>query len=191
MKLLFIDTFDSFTYNLVQFLGELGACVEVYRNDALTPKQVVEKKPEAIVVSPGPGGPMDAGISKEVIRLAAGKIPVLGVCLGHQCIAEVFGCRICRTHPVHGKTTVLHHDGKGIFRDIPNPCETARYHSLAVDPKSIQDDIVVTAETDDGVIMGIRHKRFPIEGIQFHPESFMTLHGKAMLANLLRGGLER
>ena len=187
MRILVIDNFDSFTYNLVQYIGSLGADVSVYRNNAITPDEVLKLEPDRIMISPGPGGPKEAGISGDVIRMAAGRIPVLGVCLGHQCLAEVFGGRIIRAVPVHGKTSEVEHDGKCIFSGVPNPIVVARYHSLVVDPKQIGTDLDVTARTKDGVIMGIRHRKYELEGIQFHPESFMTPKGMKMMLNFLNG----
>lgn len=186
MRILVIDNFDSFTFNLVQYLGTLGGDVEVYRNDAITPDQILKIGPDRVLISPGPGRPEDAGVSKEVIAKVAGKIPILGVCLGHQCIGEVFGGRVIRTKPFHGKVTPVNHDGKGLFRGIPNPMKVARYHSLAVNPGNLDDEIVITARTEEGIVMGMRHERLGIEGIQFHPESFMTPMGMEMMANFLR-----
>ncbi len=188
MKILVIDNFDSFTFNLVQGLGALGADIEVVRNNALSARQAVKRKPDRILISPGPGTPDDAGISRDVIRLACGNIPILGVCLGHQCIGEVFGGRVVRAKPMHGKVSHVHHDGKGIFRDIESPLAAARYHSLVVDPATMSDELEVSARTEDGLVMGLRHRTDAVEGIQFHPESFMTPAGMRMLKNYLTQG---
>jgi anthranilate synthase/aminodeoxychorismate synthase-like glutamine amidotransferase len=188
MRILVIDNFDSFTYNLVQYLGALGATSEVYRNDAITPDQVLQSAPDRVLISPGPGTPDDAGVSREVILAVAGKIPLLGVCLGHQCLAEVFGGRIVRAHPMHGKTSTIEHDEKGVFAGIRQNICVARYHSLVVDPPSISSDLVVSAKTEQGDIMGIRHRTLALEGIQFHPESFMTPEGMGMVRNFIQNG---
>ncbi|MBI3323839.1 MAG: aminodeoxychorismate/anthranilate synthase component II [Candidatus Omnitrophica bacterium] len=181
-----IDNYDSFTYNLVQYLGELGEKLDVYRNDQITVKEVLARKPEAIVISPGPGSPKDAGISNELIRAAAGAIPVLGVCLGHQCIGEVFGGEVVRAKRLmHGKTSMIHHTGADIFRQLPNPFEATRYHSLLVRRESLPEALEVTAWTDAREIMGLRHKRHPVFGVQFHPESILTKSGKPLLINFL------
>ncbi len=188
MRVLVIDNFDSFTYNIVQYLGVLGAITEVYRNDSISADDVLNKKPDRILISPGPGRPDDAGVSRKVIRSAAGKIPLLGICLGHQCLAEVYGCRIINTHPVHGKTSTISHDGKTVFMNLPDLLEVARYHSLVVDPKSLNGQVAISAMTRHGAIMGIRNAEEKQEGIQFHPESFMTPHGMNILKNFLGRG---
>jgi len=187
MNLLLIDNYDSFTYNLAQYLGELGAAVQVERNDALTLDGISAKAPGAIVISPGPCTPNEAGISMDVIRTFAGRIPILGVCLGHQCIGQVFGGRIVRAPRVmHGKTSKIFHDEKGLFHGVENPFVATRYHSLVIAPDSLPDALEVTAKTWEDEIMGVRHKQHLIEGVQFHPESIMTTAGKQLLANFLR-----
>jgi anthranilate synthase/aminodeoxychorismate synthase-like glutamine amidotransferase len=184
--LLVIDNYDSFTYNLVQYLGEMGVALAVHRNDAVTVEAVEALSPSAIVVSPGPGAPADSGISPEVIRRFAGRRPILGVCLGHQAIGEVFGGRIARApRPIHGKTSRIHHDGRGIFAGLPDPFEATRYHSLIVERGSVPDCLEVSAWTDDGLVMGLRHRSAPVDGVQFHPESILTTAGKALLANFV------
>ena len=184
-----LDNYDSFTYNLVQYLGELGAKVEVRRNDQVTVAQVERLRPERIVLSPGPCTPQEAGISIELVRRFAGKVPVLGVCLGHQAIGEAFGGKIVRAKKLmHGKTSQVEHDGKTIFRGLPSPLTATRYHSLVVEPASLPEELEVTARTTDAggeVIMGLRHRRFPVEGVQFHPESVLTVEGKRLMANFL------
>ncbi len=186
-RVLVVDNYDSFVYNLVQYLGELGAAPEVVRNDEITPDQAEAMPPDAVLISPGPGGPADAGISNEVVRRFTGRVPVLGVCLGLQCIGEVFGGTVVRAPAVmHGKTSLVRHSGVGVFAGLPDPFEATRYHSLVVEPSSLPDVLEVTAEADDGVIMGLRHRTLPIEGVQFHPESILTGAGKALLANFLR-----
>jgi anthranilate synthase/aminodeoxychorismate synthase-like glutamine amidotransferase len=187
VRVLVIDNYDSFVYNLVQYLGELGAEPVVYRNDAVDLDGVAALAPDAILVSPGPGRPADAGVSNDVIRHFGPRVPVLGVCLGHQCIGEVFGGRVVRAPEVmHGKTSLIHHDGRGVFAGLPNPFEATRYHSLVVAADSVPDALEVTATTDDGVVMGLRHRRFPVEGVQFHPESVLTTAGHDLLGNFLR-----
>jgi anthranilate synthase component II len=187
MNVLLIDNYDSFTYNLAQYLGELGAEVAVERNDALTLEGIAAKAPGAIVISPGPCTPNEAGISMDVIRTFAGKIPLLGVCLGHQCIGQVFGGRIVRAPRImHGKTSKMFHDEKGLFAGVENPFVATRYHSLVIAPESLPDVLEVTAKTWEDEIMGVRHKQQLVEGVQFHPESIMTTAGKALLANFLR-----
>jgi anthranilate synthase/aminodeoxychorismate synthase-like glutamine amidotransferase len=187
MNVLLIDNYDSFTYNLAQYLGELGADVHVERNDALTLDGIAARGPGAIVISPGPCTPNEAGISMDVIREFAGRIPILGVCLGHQCIGQVFGGRIVRAPKVmHGKTSKMFHDEKGLFAGVENPFVATRYHSLVIAPDSLPDVLEVTAKTWDDEIMGVRHKQHLIEGVQFHPESIMTTAGKALLGNFLR-----
>ena len=184
--ILMIDNYDSFTYNLVQYLGELGADVRVYRNDQITVTEIERLAPEKIVISPGPCTPTEAGISCEVIRQFAGRVPVLGVCLGHQCIGEVFGGEIVRAPALfHGKTSMIYHDGKTIFRGLPRPFEATRYHSLVIRRETLPDCLELSAETDDGVIMGVRHRALLVEGVQFHPESILTREGKQLLANFL------
>jgi len=186
--LLLIDNYDSFTYNLFQYLSELGQEVLVVRNDKITIEEIERLKPERIVVSPGPSTPQRAGISNDVIRHFGPKLPLLGVCLGHQCIGEAFGARVVRAKQVmHGKTSPVEHDGRGVFRGVPSPFPAARYHSLVVDPASVPDCLEVTGRTGDGVVMGLRHREHPIEGIQFHPESFMTGPGMKILENFLEG----
>lgn len=184
--ILMIDNYDSFTYNLVQYLGEMGEKLKVVRNDALTVDGIRKMKPARIVISPGPGGPKDAGISKEVIRRLGSTIPILGVCLGHQCIGEVFGGKIVGAKRLmHGKTSQIFHDEKEIFKDIENPFVATRYHSLLVERKSFPKELEITAETKEKEIMGLRHRKLPIYGVQFHPESILTACGKALLANFL------
>jgi anthranilate synthase component 2 len=189
--LLMIDNYDSFTYNLVQYLGELGEEVRVVRNDQITPAEIAELHPERIVLSPGPCTPKEAGVSLAVIDAFAGKIPIFGVCLGHQSIGQAFGGHIVRAGQVmHGKTSAVHHHGQGVFAGLPNPFTVVRYHSLVIDKASIPDCLEVTAwtETPDGgldEIMGVRHKTLPVEGVQFHPESILTEHGHALLQNFL------
>ena len=184
--ILMIDNYDSFTYNLVQYMGELGAELEVYRNDQITLEEIEQRHPRKIVISPGPCTPAKAGISKEVVRRFAGKIPLLGVCLGHQSVAEAFGGEIIKAKKLmHGKTSMIRHDGKTIFKGLPNPFEATRYHSLSVNRKTLPDCFEITAESDDGEIMGIRHKELAVEGVQFHPESILTIHGKDLLKNFI------
>jgi anthranilate synthase/aminodeoxychorismate synthase-like glutamine amidotransferase len=186
VNVLLIDNYDSFTYNLAQYLGELGAQVTVERNDALTLEQIAQRAPQAIVISPGPCTPNEAGISMDVIREFAGKIPLLGVCLGHQSIGQVFGGRIVRAPKVmHGKTSKIFHDEKGLFAGVENPFVATRYHSLVIAPETLPDVLEVTAKTWDDEIMGVRHKQHLIEGVQFHPESIMTTSGKTLLGNFL------
>lgn len=185
--ILVIDNYDSFTYNLVQLLAGLGAHVDVRRSDAVDAAGVVALDPAGIVVSPGPCGPADARNSPAIIRELAGHCPVLGVCLGHQVIAHVFGARVePAPAPAHGKTTLVSHDSQGVFTNVPNPFEAGLYHSLAVVQESLPADLVVTAQSDTGVIMGLRHKEMPLEGVQFHPESILTEHGHMILSNFLR-----
>jgi anthranilate synthase/aminodeoxychorismate synthase-like glutamine amidotransferase len=184
--LLMIDNYDSFTYNLVQYFGELGQDLKIYRNDKITAQEIRRLKPSQIVISPGPGVPSQAGISEEVIRTFAGRIPIFGVCLGHQAIGEVYGGRIVRQRTVmHGKTSEIYHDGKTIFKGLPNPFTATRYHSLLVERKSLPDVLEISAWTKDKEIMGLRHKKLKIEGVQFHPESILTEGGKQLLANFL------
>ena len=184
--LLMIDNYDSFTYNLVQYFGELGEDVRVFRNDAITLSEIAKLNPERIVISPGPGTPAQAGISLSVIREFAGKIPLLGVCLGHQSIGEAFGGKVVHARKLmHGKVSPVHHHNVGVFRGLPNPVTCTRYHSLAVERETLPDCLEVTAWTDDGEIMGLRHKTLDVEGVQFHPESILTEHGHDMLKNFL------
>jgi anthranilate synthase/aminodeoxychorismate synthase-like glutamine amidotransferase len=183
--ILIIDNYDSFTYNLVQRIGELGGRLEVFRNDKVTLKKIASLRPSHIVISPGPCTPLEAGISNDVIKAFAGKLPILGVCLGHQCIAHTYGGRVVRTHPMHGKTSEIRHDGRTIFSGLTNPFTATRYHSLIAERASLPDCLEVSAETDDGVIMGLRHKEFVVEGVQFHPESFLTLEGSKLLSNFI------
>jgi len=184
--ILMIDNYDSFTYNLVQYLGELGADVRVYRNDQTTVAEIERLAPEKIVISPGPCTPREAGVSCDVIRYFAGRVPLLGVCLGHQCIGEVFDGEIVRAPALfHGKTSMIYHDGRTLFQGLPRPFEATRYHSLVIRRETLPECLELSAETDDGVIMGIRHRELPIEGVQFHPESILTREGKKVLANFL------
>ncbi len=187
MRILIIDNYDSFTYNLVQYLGELGAELEVVRNDAKGVDDLVALRPAGLVISPGPGTPQDAGVSLEAVKaFGEAGIPVFGVCLGHQSIGEAFGARIVRAANImHGKTSDIDHDGKGVFSGLPQPFEATRYHSLVVERDSVPACLEVTAHTSDGEIMGLRHRELPIEGVQFHPESILTGVGKALLENFL------
>jgi len=185
-RVLVIDNYDSFVYNLVQYLGELGADPIVHRHDARSLDEIVEIDPDAILISPGPGTPDDAGLSNDVIRTFAGRPPVLGVCLGHQCLGQVFGGRVVRADEVmHGKTSVIRHDGRGVFAGLPNPFEATRYHSLVVERDSIPRELEISAETDDGTVMGLRHREHAVEGVQFHPESILTASGHDVLRNFL------
>ena len=184
--LLMIDNYDSFTYNLYQYLAELGAEVVTVRNDKTTLEDIEDMAPDGIIVSPGPSTPLEAGISNDVIRHFGSKIPTLGVCLGHQCVGHVYGARVDRANEImHGKTSMIHHDGKGVFEGLPNPFEAIRYHSLVVFPETLPDSLEITAQTGNGLIMGLRHKEHPVEGVQFHPESIMTPQGKPLLQNFL------
>jgi anthranilate synthase/aminodeoxychorismate synthase-like glutamine amidotransferase len=184
--ILLLDNYDSFTYNLAQYLGELGCMLEVHRNDKISVEEIARRKPEAIVISPGPCTPQEAGISVELIQKLAGKFPILGVCLGHQAIGAAFGGKIIRAAKLfHGKTSEIEHDGKGIFRSVPNPLTATRYHSLIVERKSLPRELAISAETRDGIIMGLRHRRYAIDGVQFHPESVLTECGKQILKNFL------
>ncbi|MDO8703866.1 MAG: aminodeoxychorismate/anthranilate synthase component II [Sulfuricaulis sp.] len=186
--LLMIDNYDSFTYNLVQYLGELGEDVRVYRNDQITVPEIEKLKPDRIVISPGPRTPNEAGVSVETIQKLGGKFPILGVCLGHQSIGQAYGGKIVRAKQLmHGKTSMIHHKGQGVFQGLPDPFEATRYHSLVIERESIPEVLEVTAWTDDGEIMGVRHKTLPVEGVQFHPESILTQHGHELLANFLKG----
>ncbi len=185
-KTLVIDNYDSFTYNLVQYLGEIGLDLEVVRNDKITLDVIAAMQPERIVISPGPCTPTEAGVSVEVIQRFGPEIPILGVCLGHQAIGQALGGKVVRAPGVmHGKTSQIQHSGEGVFQDLPSPLQATRYHSLIIERESLPDALQVTAETDDGVIMGVRHKDWPLEGVQFHPESVLTPHGRQMLENFV------
>ncbi len=185
--ILVIDNYDSFTYNLVQYLGELGAELEVARNDQITVEEIARKQPERIVISPGPKTPSEAGICLEVIKKFAGQTPILGVCLGHQAIGQAFGGRVIRAPEImHGKTSEICHDGKTVFRGLPNPFPATRYHSLIVERASLPACLEISATSPDGLIMGLRHRRWKVEGVQFHPESVLTEAGKQLLANFLK-----
>ena len=184
--LLMIDNYDSFTYNIVQYLGELGEDVRTVRNDEITLEQIEQMAPERICISPGPKAPKDAGISLDILREFKGKLPILGVCLGHQAIGEAFGGKVIRAKQVmHGKTSLIAHTGEGVFKGLPSPFTVIRYHSLAIERASLPDCLEVTAWTDDGEIMGVRHKEYDIEGVQFHPESILSEHGHALFKNFL------
>jgi anthranilate synthase component II len=186
-RIFIVDNYDSFTFNIAQELGELGAQVEVARHDAFTIPALQELAPDGIVISPGPGTPSDAGLSNEVIRSFAGRIPLLGVCLGHQCIGEVYGGMIVRAPELmHGKTSLIHHDGRGVFAGLPQPFDATRYHSLVVAEDSVPATLEITARTDQGLIMGLRHRTVAVEGVQFHPESILTTAGMDLLGNFLR-----
>jgi len=186
--LLLIDNYDSFTYNLAQYLGELGAEVNVYRNDALTLEQIAAWQPQCMVISPGPCTPNEAGISVPAIERFAGQFPILGVCLGHQAIGQAFGGRIVRAQRVmHGKLSAVTHDGRGVFHGLPSPLTATRYHSLAIERASLPACLEISATADDGEIMGVRHRDLAVEGVQFHPEAILTEHGHALLANFLAG----
>jgi anthranilate synthase component 2 len=188
-RVLVIDNYDSFVYNLVQYLGELGAEPLVHRSDELTLEQIVDLAPDAVLISPGPGRPEDAGLSNAVIEHFAGRRPVLGVCLGHQCIGQVYGGEIVRAPEImHGKTSLVHHDGTGVFAGLPSPFEATRYHSLIVERSSVPADLAITAWTDDGVVMGLRHRSLAVDGVQFHPESILTASGHDLLRNFLAAG---
>ncbi|MEN6347385.1 MAG: aminodeoxychorismate/anthranilate synthase component II [Armatimonadia bacterium] len=187
--LLLIDNYDSFTYNLVQYFAQLGEEVRVYRNDKITVEQVEDAKPDLLVISPGPCTPAEAGISMPLIQHMAGKVPILGVCLGHQSIGQVFGGEVKRADRLmHGKSSPIHHDGKGVFAGLPNPFDAIRYHSLLVMRDSLPACLEISAETDQGEIMGLRHREYPIEGVQFHPESIMTGPGMDLLRNFVQMG---
>jgi len=184
--ILVIDNYDSFTYNLAQYLGELGWEPIVFRNDKITLAQIAELAPSHIVISPGPCTPLEAGISNDVLKSFAGRIPILGVCLGHQCIGHVFGGEIVRADLLlHGKTSFIHHDGRTIYRNVPNPFEAGRYHSLVIKPGTLPPSVEVAAHTDSGEIMGVRHSKYVVEGVQFHPESILTPIGHDLLRNFL------
>ncbi|CAN5567918.1 aminodeoxychorismate/anthranilate synthase component II [soil metagenome] len=187
MRVLVLDNYDSFTYNLVQYLGELCAEVLVRRNDEVTPEEVADLRPDRIVVSPGPCTPNEAGVSVELIEKIGGSTPLLGVCLGHQSIGQAFGARIVRGEPVHGKTAKILHDGEGVYAGLDQGFEATRYHSLVIEPESMPDCLLVTSRTEDGTIMGVRHRDYPVEGVQFHPESVLTRHGRDLLKNFLEG----
>ena len=187
-RLLLIDNYDSFTYNLAQYLGELGAQVNVYRNDALTLEQIAAWQPQQLVISPGPCTPNEAGISVPAIERFAGQFPILGVCLGHQAIGQAFGGRIVRARRVmHGKLSAVTHDGRGVFHGLPSPLTVTRYHSLAIERESLPACLEISATAEDGEIMGVRHRELAVEGVQFHPEAILTEHGHALLANFLAG----
>jgi anthranilate synthase/aminodeoxychorismate synthase-like glutamine amidotransferase len=183
---LVVDNYDSFVYNLVQYLGELGAEPVVHRSDAFTLDEVEALSPDAVLISPGPGRPEDAGLSNEVITTFAGRVPILGVCLGHQCLGQIYGGDVVRAPEImHGKTSEIHHDGGGVFAGLPSPLEATRYHSLVVAADSVPDVLEVTARTEDGVVMGLRHRELDVEGVQFHPESILTEHGHDLLRTFL------
>ena len=185
-RLLMIDNYDSFTYNLVQYLGELGADVDVRRNDAVTLDEVATLQPDAVVISPGPCTPREAGVSVPLITRFAGRLPILGVCLGHQAIGAAFGGAIVRAQRImHGKTSLIHHDGRGVFTGLSQPFPATRYHSLVIDPATLPAELERAAWTDDGEIMGVRHRSLDVEGVQFHPESILTLEGKQLLGNFV------
>lgn len=187
-RVLVIDNVDSFVYILVQYLGELGADPVVVRNNAATLAELDELDPDAVLISPGPGRPDQAGLSNDAITHFAGRRPILGVCLGHQCIGELYGGRVIRAPELmHGKTSIIRHTGQGVFRDLPQPLEATRYHSLIVERDTLPDELEITAETDQGLIMGLRHRTLPIEGVQFHPESILSVAGKQLLTNWLTG----
>ena len=186
--ILVIDNYDSFTYNLVQYLGELGARMEVFRNDRIAMDRIDASQPEKVVISPGPCTPNEAGISVDLIRRFTGRIPMLGVCLGHQCIGQAFGGRVVRAPAIlHGKVSKIHHDGRSIFKGLSQPFIATRYHSLIVERESLPDCLEISAQTHDGIIMGLRHREYPVEGVQFHPESILTAEGKVLLKNFLDG----
>ena len=185
--LLVLDNYDSFTYNLVQYLGELGAEIQVHRNDQITVSRIDRMNPDRVVISPGPCTPKEAGISVPLIKKMAGKVPILGVCLGHQAIGEAFGGKVLRApYLMHGKTSRIHHDRKTVFKNLPQNFTATRYHSLIVERESLPDELEISATTPDGIIMGLRHKKYKIEGVQFHPESILTDSGKNLLRNFLR-----
>lgn len=185
-RILVLDNYDSFVFNLVQYLGEMGAEPTVHRSDALSIEQIIDIAPDGILISPGPGRPEDAGISIEVITQLGGKIPVFGVCLGHQCIGQVYGGDVVRAPQImHGKTSLISHGGVGVFAGLPDPFEATRYHSLVVERSSIPDVLEITAQTEDGLVMGLRHREFDVEGVQFHPESILTVGGHQLVGNFL------
>lgn len=186
--ILLIDNYDSFTYNLVQRLGEIdpGVDLEVVRNDQITVEEIEAKAPSRLIISPGPCTPREAGVSNDVIRAFAPRIPTLGVCLGHQCMGHTFGANVVRADRImHGKTSMIHHDGKGLYKGLSNPFQATRYHSLVIQPGTLPEDLEVVARTEEGEIMGVRHKTYPMEGVQYHPESFLTLEGIKLLKNFL------
>lgn len=184
--ILLIDNYDSFSYNLVQYLGELGEDLLVYRNDKISVKEIAELSPKRIVISPGPGRPEDAGVSKDLIRAFYKEIPILGVCLGHQSIGEVFGAEVVHApYLMHGKTSKIIHDGFGVYKDMPNPFIATRYHSLIIKKDTIPDEFIISSWTEDDIVMGIRHKNFPLEGVQYHPESILTEKGKLLIKNFV------
>jgi anthranilate synthase/aminodeoxychorismate synthase-like glutamine amidotransferase len=184
--ILIIDNYDSFTYNLVQYVGELGGEISVFRNDSITADEVEKIKPTHIILSPGPKRPEDSGVCIDIIKRFSGKFPILGVCLGHQAIGLIFGGKVINAPKImHGKLSDIYHDGKSIFKGLKNPFKATRYHSLAVDSKDLPDELEISAKTQDGTIMGLRHKKYPVEGVQFHPESFLTNGGKRLLKNFL------
>jgi anthranilate synthase/aminodeoxychorismate synthase-like glutamine amidotransferase len=184
--ILIIDNYDSFTYNLVQYVGELGGEISVFRNDSITADEVEKIKPTHIILSPGPKRPEDSGVCIDIIKRFSGKFPILGVCLGHQAIGLIFGGKVINAPKImHGKLSDIYHDGKSIFKGLKNPFKATRYHSLAVDSKDLHDELEISAKTQDGTIMGLRHKKYPVEGVQFHPESFLTNGGKRLLKNFL------
>ncbi len=185
-RILVLDNYDSFVFNLVQYLGELGADPIVHRSDALTVDQIVELEPDGVLISPGPGRPEDAGLSNAVITRLGGQVPVFGVCLGHQCIGQVYGGDVVRAPQImHGKTSLIHHGGAGVFTGLPEPFEATRYHSLVVDRESVPEVLEITAHTDDGLVMGLRHRELDVEGVQFHPESILTASGHQLVGNFL------
>ncbi len=185
--MLIIDNYDSFTYNLVQYLGEMGVDMQVHRNDRISLDQIAALKPERILISPGPCSPRESGLSNDIIRRFGGEVPLLGVCLGHQCIGHVFGANVVVNYRMmHGKVSMIKHNGKDLFEGMPNPFEATRYHSLVIERQSLPACLELTAETDEGEIMGVRHRQFPIWGVQFHPESILTQNGRQILANFLR-----
>jgi anthranilate synthase/aminodeoxychorismate synthase-like glutamine amidotransferase len=187
--LLLIDNYDSFTFNLYQYLSELGEEVKTCRNDGITLDEIEKLAPGHIVISPGPGRPEDAGISNDIIRRFGETIPILGVCLGHQCIGQALGGEVVHAGEIkHGKVSSILHDGRGVFKGLPNPFSAVRYHSLAIKKESLPDFLVISARTENGIIMGVRHEKYPIEGVQFHPESFLTKNGKDLLKNFLKMG---
>jgi anthranilate synthase/aminodeoxychorismate synthase-like glutamine amidotransferase len=191
-RILVVDNYDSFVYNLVQYLGELGSEPLVVRNDTHSVDELMQMECDAILISPGPGRPEEAGVTCELIRAAAGRVPLLGVCLGHQAIGHVFGASVVRAPELrHGKTSHITHDGAGVFASLPSPLEVTRYHSLVIDTASLPSDLVVTATASDGTVMGVRHRKYEIEGLQFHPESILTQHGHTMLQNFLSRRNER
>ena len=185
-RILVLDNYDSFVFNLVQYLGELGAEPMVHRSDSLTLEQIEALAPDGVLISPGPGRPEDAGLSNEVIRAFAGRVPVFGVCLGHQCIGQIYGGDVVRAPEImHGKTSLIEHTGVGVFTGLPNPFEATRYHSLVVQRDTVPDVLEITAQTSDGLVMGLRHREFDVEGVQFHPESILTAGGHQLVGNFL------